>query len=47
MHRGGTMSWGGMDYDFEDTPRFEASQRIEKQLISDEIERNLKNDPRN
>ena len=41
------MKGYGTAYDYEDTPRFEATQALEKQLISDEIERNFRNDPRN
>jgi len=34
-------------YDYEDTPRFEAEQEIEHNIIQQELERRLENDPRN
>lgn len=34
-------------YDYEDTPRFEAMESIEREIINEELERRLKNDPRN
>lgn len=40
------MSRFELGYDYEDTPRFEAQQEIERNFIKQELERRLKNDPR-
>lgn len=37
----------GRDYDYEDTPQFAYQQMVEEHLILEEIERTIKNDPRN
>lgn len=34
-------------YDYEDTPRYEAQNQLEKQYLNEEIERRCKNDPSN
>ena len=37
----------GADYDYEDTPRFWAGQEQEKRILLNELEEEMKNDPRN
>lgn len=34
----------GLDYDYEDTPRFEEEQRLMEESIMEEIERRERND---
>jgi hypothetical protein len=41
------MNISGVDYDYEDTPRYWMEQEQVTNIINEETERRTKNDPRN